>query len=51
MTHVLGVLKAIGDNEPYYGFLTDSQRARAAEALEAGIRCVLKIQIEREEKK
>jgi len=51
MTRVLGLLHAIGGDEPYYTFLNDPQRAKAAAALAAGIRCVLKLQVEQGGKK
>jgi PelA/Pel-15E family pectate lyase len=45
MTHILELLSAITNQEPGYAFLDDSLRRRAAAALEAGIRCVLQMQI------
>lgn len=45
MTHVLGLLQAIGQNEPRFAFLTDTERTAAADALSAGIRCVLEAQV------
>ncbi len=45
MTHVLELLQGIKTHEPEFTFLDDSLRQQAAEALAAGIRCVLKIQI------
>lgn len=45
MTHILELLHAITSNEPAYAFLDESQRQKAAAAVAAGIRCVLKMQI------
>ena len=45
MTHVLELLHGITVNEPCYAFLDESQRKQAADALEKGIRCVLKSQV------
>lgn len=45
MTRILELLQAIGRNEPYYAFLDNLQRQQAADALAAGIRCVLQMQI------
>jgi PelA/Pel-15E family pectate lyase len=51
MTRVLGLLQSVGSKESCFAFLDDSQRAKAAEALAAGIQCVLKTQIELNGKK
>lgn len=45
MTHILELLQAIGNGEPCYAFLDESQRQKAAAALAAGIGCVLKLQV------
>jgi PelA/Pel-15E family pectate lyase len=45
MTRILELLQAITRNEPYYAFLDEGQRQRAAAALAAGIRCVLRTQV------
>ena len=51
MTHILELLQAITRNEPYYSFLDDSLRQKAAAALAAGIRCVLRTQVIQDGKK
>ena len=51
MTRVLRLLQTIGSGEPYYTLVDDSQRAKVADAMAAGIRCVLKTQIEQGGKK
>jgi PelA/Pel-15E family pectate lyase len=51
MTRILELLHAVTSNEPYYSFLNDAQRQKAAEALAAGIRCVLKTQVAQNGKK
>lgn len=51
MTHVLGLLHAITRNDFDSAFLDASQRQRAATALAAGIRCVLKMQVAQAGKK
>ena len=50
-THILELLQAIGQNEPRFAFLTDAERTQAADALAAGIRCVLKAQVVQDGKK
>lgn len=45
MTHILELLQAIGNAEPRFAFLDDSQRRKAAAAMALGIRCVLKTQV------
>lgn len=45
MTRILELLQAITRREPYYAFLDESQRQKAAAALEAGIRCVQRTQV------
>ncbi len=45
MTHVLELLQAIGQDEPRFAFLTEAERTHAADALRAGIRCVLQAQV------
>jgi PelA/Pel-15E family pectate lyase len=45
MTHVLELLQAITRNEPDFAFLDQSQREKAAAALERGIQCVLQSQV------
>jgi PelA/Pel-15E family pectate lyase len=45
MTHVLELLQSITENQPYYAFLNDAQRAQTATALAKGIQCVLKTQV------
>ena len=44
MTRVLEVLQDIKNGEPYYAFLDESQRTKAADALAAGLLCLLKAQ-------
>lgn len=51
MTHILELLYAIKSNDPGYAFLDESQRQKAASAFEAGIRCVLQMQIIQDGKK
>ena len=51
MTRVLRLLQAIGYNEPYLRLRRRCSRAKAAAALAAGVRCVLKLQIEQGGKK
>jgi PelA/Pel-15E family pectate lyase len=51
MTRVVKLLKEIEGGEPYYAFLTDSQRAKAIAAMQSGVRCILKLQIEQAGKK
>jgi PelA/Pel-15E family pectate lyase len=51
MTHILELLYAIKRNDPSYAFLDAAQRQRAAIAFEAGIRCLLKMQIVQNGKK
>jgi PelA/Pel-15E family pectate lyase len=51
MTHILELLQGIKNSEPEFAFLDNSLRQQAAEALAAGIRCVLKIQIVQDGKK
>jgi PelA/Pel-15E family pectate lyase len=51
MTRILELLHAIKQNEPYYAFLSESQRRQAVVALEAGLRCVLQTQIIQDGKK
>jgi len=46
MTRILGLLHDIESNKPYYAFLTESQRAKVSEALNQGMDCVLKTQVE-----
>lgn len=45
MTHVLELLQGITLNEPCYAFLDEASRQQAADALERGINCVLKLQV------
>ena len=45
MTRILELLQAIKRNEPYYTFLSESQRREAIAAFEAGVRCVMRIQV------
>ena len=45
MTRILELLHGINRNEPYYTFLDESQRQKAADSLAAGIRCVLTTQV------
>jgi PelA/Pel-15E family pectate lyase len=45
MTRILELLDAIKSGEPGYAFLDAPLRQRAAEALGAGLRCVLKTQV------
>ncbi len=51
MTRILELLLAIARQEPYYAFLDDAQRQKAAAALDAGIRCVLRTQVVQDGKK
>lgn len=51
MTHILELLYAITSKEPAFAFLDVAQRQQAATALQAGIRCVLKLQIIQGDKK
>jgi PelA/Pel-15E family pectate lyase len=51
MTHVLELVQAIGKNEPRFAFLTEAERTKAADALSAGIRCVLQAQVAQNGKK
>lgn len=51
MTRVLGLLRAVGSGEPYYALVDEARRERAAAALEAGVRCVLGLQVEQAGKK
>src|SRR5439155_26870926 len=51
MARILELLQAVTSNEPYYSFLNDAQRQKAADALAAGIRCVLKTQVVQNGKK
>jgi len=51
MTRVLRLLQSIGSGEPYFAFVDAARREKAAAALAAGIRCVLKLQIDRDGKK
>jgi len=44
MTHVLELLYAIKSGEPYYAFLDDALRQKAATAFDLGIQCVLQMQ-------
>ncbi len=46
MTHILELLYAITKDEPRFAFLDESLRQQATESLEAGIKCVLKAQVE-----
>lgn len=45
MTRILELLQAIKRNEPYYAFLDEPLRQKAAVALESGLRCLLRAQI------
>lgn len=45
MTRILELLQAIKQNERYYSFLDDSRRKKAAGAFEAGLHCLLSLQI------
>jgi PelA/Pel-15E family pectate lyase len=51
MTRVLRLLHSISNNEPYFAFFDDAQRAKAADAMNAGIECILKTQVELNGKK
>jgi PelA/Pel-15E family pectate lyase len=51
MTRVLGLLRATASGDPAFAFVDDARRAKAAAALETGVRCVLKLQIEQDGKK
>src|SRR5688500_3001025 len=48
MTRILRLLHDVagGSGQPYYAFVDDARRAQAADALAAGVRCVLKTQVE-----
>jgi PelA/Pel-15E family pectate lyase len=45
MVGVLETLRAIVDRAPEYAFLSDAERARAKQAMEHGIECILKTQV------
>jgi PelA/Pel-15E family pectate lyase len=45
MVGVLEMLRGIVDRAPEYGFLTDAERARAKQAMDRGVECILKTQI------
>ena len=51
MTRVLKVLHAVTSDDPAFGFVSASQRARAAAALERGIGCLLELQVEQDGRK
>jgi PelA/Pel-15E family pectate lyase len=51
MTRVLELLQAIGREELVYAFLNESERRKAAEALDRGVRCVLRAQVVQNSKK
>jgi PelA/Pel-15E family pectate lyase len=51
MTHVLEVLQMTVSNDPACAFLDDAMRAKATEAFEKGLACVLKMQIVQNGKK
>ena len=51
MTRILELLYAIQCGEPYYAFLDEPLREKAAAALAEGIRCVLKAQVVQDGKK
>lgn len=51
MTHVLELLHGITSGDPSYAFLEAALRQKAAAALEAGIQCVLRVQIVQSGKK
>lgn len=46
MIGVMGTLRAIADRAPEYAFLTDAERVRARRALEKGVECILRTQVE-----
>jgi len=48
MTRVVRLLHAIDAREPYFSFVDDGRREKAAAALAAGVRCILKLQIEQD---
>jgi len=50
MTHILTLLQAVTHREPRFAFLDETVRRQAATALEAGIRCVLKMQVRQQDK-
>jgi PelA/Pel-15E family pectate lyase len=50
-TRVLALLQEIGSGKPWFAFLTDAQREKAAAALKKGIQCVVNAQIEQDGKK
>ena len=45
MIGVMELLRAIVERKPEYGFLSDTERTRAREAVEKGIECILKTQV------
>ena len=51
LTHILTLLQAISSKDPAYAFLDDASRAKAAAALEKGLDCVIKMQVEQGGKK
>jgi PelA/Pel-15E family pectate lyase len=51
MTRVLRLLHSISNKEPSFAFLDDAQRAQAADAMNAGIECILKLHVELNGKK
>ena len=51
MTRILDLLQGITRNEPYYAFVDEALRQKAATALARGIQCVLKTQVEQAGKK
>jgi PelA/Pel-15E family pectate lyase len=44
MTHVVEIMKNVGENSPEFAFCTDAQRARAKAAFSRGVDCILKCQ-------
>jgi PelA/Pel-15E family pectate lyase len=51
MARVLRLLQSIGSNEPYFALVDAPRREKATAATAAGVRCMLKLQIEQEGKK
>jgi PelA/Pel-15E family pectate lyase len=51
MTRVLRVLQSVGSGEPYFAFVDEARRAKAAAAMTAGVRCMLKLQVEQDRRK
>jgi PelA/Pel-15E family pectate lyase len=51
MTRILRLLQSASGKDASFSFLNDAQRAKAADAIAAGIQCVLKTQVELNGKK